>query len=231
MDPQDPSNPGDTPASPTGDSGNPQNPQAPTNGSDSDNNTGNPQEPAMVPSDRLREETSKRKQAEERAAEAERQLATRNQPDTTPEDEDEIDPNVEKLVSSIIKKQGYVKKDEVQSAVQASERARQYKEDIGTLTSKYAKTGVPFVESDVRSYAKDNGINITSKASLEAAYRDMNFDKITEAAKNAAINDFKENGQNGGERPGHSSNKPNDKQTEVRGLKNRVHAAASKLRT
>lgn len=232
MDPSNPANPGETPASPTGNGG--VDPSAPTNpapnGSEPDTNPGGQGEPAMVPSDRLREETSKRREAEERAQRLEQELAARNvEPDPDPdpdggEDED-IDPDVEKLVTKVIQKQGYVKQEDLQKR----EMARQYEQDVQSLTSKYADTSVPFVAEDVRKYAKENGISITSKASLEAAYRDMNFDKIVEAQKNAAITSFKEKGEhNAGEKPGGSDGKPHDQQPEVRGLKNRVHAALQK---
>src|SRR6185437_16277984 len=109
--------------------------------------TGNGNQEQTVPFGRFQEVNDKAKAAEERAAEAERKLAeaeAAKQPSPSDdEDDDDIDPSVQKLVTKIIENQGYVKKDDVQKAVQQSELARQYKEDVSELTSKYAKTTVP----------------------------------------------------------------------------------------
>ena len=227
--------PGVTPDAPAGTGEAPATP--PAQGSqppvgDDVTSTGNGNQEQTVPFGRFQEVNDKAKAAEERAAEAERKLAeaeAAKQPSPSDdEDDDDIDPSVQKLVTKIIENQGYVKKDDVQKAVQQSELARQYKEDVSELTSKYAKTTVPFVEKDVRDFAKENGINITSKNSLDAAYKQMNFDKLTEAAKNAAITAFKEGGKNTGERPGSTGAQP-PQEPEVHGLKNRIAAARSRL--
>ena len=218
----DPSTPDDIGASSTPDDANASTPQPAADGSEPDTNTGNSQDPAMVPSDRLREETRKRQEAEERAARFEKELEAKNQPEPDPEEDDddeEIDPKVSSLVTKIIKKQGYVKKEDVQASVNQLEGRRQYREDTTELTSKYAKSSVPFVESDIVAYAKDKGINLRNKASMEAAYRDMNFDKITDAARKAAITEFKEGTGSEGEKPGGSDGKPHDPEPEVRGIK------------
>lgn len=158
-----------------------------------------------VPFDRFQEVNNKAKSEAERAAKYERELEELRQQQSSQsskEDED-IDPNVSSLVKKIIEKEGYVKKDALTEAVTKSELARQYREDTSELTVKYAKSGVPFNADAIRDYAKENGINITSKASLEAAYRQANFDKILESRTNAAITQFKENGgKTTAEKPG-----------------------------
>lgn len=200
-------------------------------GSEAVTNPGNGQEQS-VPYNRFQEVNDKAKAAEERAAKAEQEaesLRQQHSSNSTSDDEDDIDPSVRKLVTKIIEKQGYVKKNDVDSAVGAAEIRRQYNEDIVDLTSRYAKSGIPFVADDIRKFASESGINITSKASLDAAYKQMNFDKLTEAAKNAAITEFKENGdKNSAEKPG-STGAQAPQQPDVRGLKNRIHAARERI--
>lgn len=224
----DVSNPGDTPAPPTGDSGGqPQAPQPTPNGSEPDTNPGN-SNGAMVPSDRLREETSKRREAEEHAAELQRQLDERNQQPQNPQsgEDDEVDPEVEKLITKTLEKKGYIKKEDLQ----AVEMKRQLDSDVQELTGKYAKTSVPFDAKEVVKYAKDHGLQLTNKQSLEAVYRDMNFEKIREAERNAAITEFQESGRNGGEKPRGGEGGEPEQQQEVHGIKNRVHAALQRSR-
>lgn len=216
MDPQNPT-PGETPpASPTGNppagepaapAGNPAPaPNEPTpSGSEPDTNPGGSGEPATVPSSRLREETEKRRAAEEEAAQLRQQLEERdNTPPPAPAgDEDELDPDVEKLLDGYAKKRGLVSKDEL-----AAERLQeQVRQDVKSLEADYANSGVPYVHQDVLKYAKDNNLPITSKAALRAAYRDMNFEKIAEQERQRAIAGI--NGNAGGaEKPGSSGSRP-----------------------
>lgn len=207
----------------------------PTPGSEPDTNPSGGQDPAQVPSYRLREANEAKRAAEERAETLQAELDAAKQPQSTDDDDDDdIEPNVRNLVTKIIKKEGYVKEDQVQATIkantQALERQRQYQQDTADLTTKYANTGVPFVPNDVRDYAKEHGINITNRASLEATYNVMNSDKILENARLAAIAEYKEGGSSSGEKPGSSgAQKPEEPQ--VRGLKNRIAAARSKLGT
>lgn len=207
----------------------------PTSGSEPDTNPSGNQDSAQVPSYRLREANEAKRAAEDKAEKLQQELdAAKQPPPSSDDDDDDIDPNVQSLVTKIIKKQGYVKKDEVDASVQATVRAQelrqQYQQDTTDLTSKYASTGIPFVADDVRNYAKENGIVISGKASLEATYQVMNSDKIVENTRNAAIAEYKEGGASSGEKPG-SSGASMPAEPEVRGLKNRISAARAKLVT
>lgn len=196
-----------------------------TNGSETDKNSGE----AMVPSHRVREATEARRAAEAERDQLRQELEASRQQTTASSNDEDIDPEVQTLVTKILEKGGYVKKGDVDAAVKASDLQRQYNEDVATLTSKYGKTGVPFKSADVRTYANDNGINITSKASMEAAYRQMNYEKILDAERNAAIAAYKEGGKTSAEKPGSEGAKKPEEQ-EVRGLKNRIALARSKLK-
>lgn len=219
--------PGVDPVSPAGNDPSGQGTPPAPNGSEPDNNAGGGNGEQSVPYSRFHEVNEKAKKAEEEAAQLRQQLEER---DTTPdpeEDEDEVDPNVENLIEKVLSRRGYVKK----SDLDAREGARQYVEDVKELTDKYAKSSVPFVAEDVRNFAKDNNINITSKASLEAAYKTMNYDKLVEAAQNAAITEFKEGKNFQGEKPNGNGGKEPEQQPAVRGVKNRIHAAIQRQRT
>lgn len=206
-------------------------------GSEPVTNPGSTSSEHTVPFDRFQAANDKAKAAEERAAKAEQETETlRGQQSQSSDDDedDDIEPNVRSLVTRIIKKEGYVKKDEVTATVQATAQAqelkRQYQQDTVDLTAKYASTGVPFVPEAVRDYAKENGINITNRASLEATYNVMNSGKILENARNAAIAEYKEGGKLSGEKPG-SSGASTPAEPEVRGLKNRIASARQKYST
>jgi hypothetical protein len=198
------------------------------NGSEADNNSGKGDE-AMVPSHRVREATEARRAAEAEVDTLKQELADLQATKSASKDDDDIDPEVQTLVTKILEKGGYVKKGDVDQAVQATEARRQYNEDTRELTTLYAKSGVPFKAEDIRKYAADNGLNITNKLSLDAAYKAMNFDKIVESKTNAAIVAAKENGNaSSAEKPGSKGAEiPPDK--EVTGLKNRIAAARARL--
>jgi rRNA maturation endonuclease Nob1 len=217
--------PGDTGAAPdAGTAPASTTPTEPANGSEPDTNSS---QEAMVPSHRVREATEARRKAEEEAETLRKENEElRSQGSQTPQanDDEEIDTDVEKLIEPILKKRGYVSKEDMDQAVKAAETKRQYDSDVASLTSQYAESGVPFNVEDVRNYAKENGISISSKASLRAAYTDMNADKILEAERNKAIADFKENGSStSAETPGgQGAQLPEDKKVEGRNPKEKL---------
>lgn len=214
--------------------------QSTPNGSEPVTNPGSTTPEQQVPFSRFQSANDKAKAAEDRAAKAEqeleesRQKQTQTPPPSDDDDDDDIDPSVRNLVTKIIKKEGYVKKDEVDASVsaasEAQNRQRQYQEDTAALTTQYANSGVPFVAEEVRTYAKENGITISSKASLDATYKAMNSDKIIENARNAAVTEFQEGGALSGEKPGSNGATPPE-EPQVRGLKNRIAAARQKNAT
>ena len=211
---------GVTPDSPTDTSSNP-----PT-GSEADTNPSNGQEGKTVPYDRFHEVNESKRAAEERAQQAEEELAQlREQQAKKTQDEDGIDPDTESLVDRIVKKKGYVSKAELE----ARDKQLQYQSDVSSLAQEYAKTGIPFVEKDVREFAQKEGINITSKTSLRAAYKLLNEEKILEAERNAAITQFKEGSRSGAEKPGSGGAQP-PKESKVVGTKNRIREAMKNLK-
>ena len=197
------SNPGDTVTPPVTEPAAPAAPSTPTpSGSEADINPGD-KSPAMVPSDRLREETEKRRQAEEELR-AYRE-AHPEQPTTPPQNTegDDLDPDVEKILDAYAKKHGLVSQRELnEKAAQ-----EQVKQDVRDLEAEYANSGVPFTISDVMKYARENNIPVNSKSSLRAIYRDMNFDKLVEAERQRTITQVKEGERGGVERPGAGGNK------------------------
>lgn len=206
----EPSNPGDTtivppavePAAPAAQ------PSSQPNGSEPDNN---PSASAMVPSDRLREETEKRRKAEEERESLKAELESmRNQPPS--QNDDEIDPETEKILDSYAKKHGLISQRELAER----ESQAQVKRDITELESQYANSGTPFVFNDVMKYAKENNIPINSRASLVAVYRDMNYDKLMETERQRTIAQLKESNASAGEKPGSGGSKPPE-ETKVSG--------------
>lgn len=140
-------------------------------------------EPAMVPSDRLREETEKRRQAEQEAEELRQQLEARQTP---PAEDDDLDPETEAIIRKGAKKLGLISQQELAER----EIQTQVRLDVKDLESQYANSGVPYVHQDILKYAKDNAMPITSKASLRAAYRDMNADKIQEIERQRIVDEL-----------------------------------------
>lgn len=212
MDPKDPANPGDTATPPVAEpaaSAAPAEPSAPLvpsaqpNGSEPDTNPGNG-EPAMVPSDRLREETEKRRKAEEDFDEYKKAHPDEPAPVVSQNPDDELDPDVVDLVSKSAKKLGFVTQEEL-----AAERAQdQVRRDVSDLIATPPVAGVPFDDKAVMEYASENGLPITSKNALVAAYRSANWDKIMEAERQRAIDGFKSGNSSGAERPGSSGASP-----------------------
>lgn len=174
-------------------------------GTEPENNSGG--QPAMVPSDRLRQETEARRQAEERTQELEAELEAARQPQTPPpdsDDDDELDPATEKLLDGYAKKRGLVS----QSELDARAMQQQVRQDITSLVANPPVPGIPYDDKLVMAHAKANDLPITSKNALVAAYRDLNWDKIVEAERQKAIDGFKTGGGSGAEKPGSSGGQP-----------------------
>jgi hypothetical protein len=194
-----PSTPGDTTVAPPSTepvvpATNPAPSEPPTqspNGSEPDTNPGG--QSAMVPSERLREETEKRRQAEEEL----RQLREA-QTKPAPSNEEDLDPEVVSLVQRSAKKLGFVTEQELAQR----EMQVQVRQDVRDLETQYANSGVPYKNQEVLDYAKANNMPITSKAALRAAYRDMNADRIAEVERQRIIAELKESGNGGAEKPG-----------------------------
>lgn len=176
----------------------PATPPTTPSGSEPENNTGD-DAPATVPSDRLREETEKRRKVEEENERLQQELDASKQTTTT-QDDVELEPDTEKLLDSYVKKHGFVSQKELEA-----ERLNiQVQQDIKELTSTPPDTGIPFNYKDVMDFAKDNNLPITSRAALQAAYRELNHDKIVEAERQRAIDGYKKAGSSGAEQPGSS---------------------------
>lgn len=166
----------------------------PPTGSEPENNTGE----ATVPSARLREETEKRRKAEEEREALQAELETLKAPPAPSSDELELEPDTEKLLDSYAKKRGLVSETEL-----AAERQRiQVQQDVRDLENTPPNPGIPFNDKDVAEYAKANNLPITSKQAWVSAYRQLNYDKIVEAERQKAIDGYKAAGSGGAESPG-----------------------------
>lgn len=174
----------------------PPTPPATPTGTESDTNSGG--EPAMVPSDRLREETEKRRQAEEESARLQTELDSR--PATTPtvNEDDDLDPEVEDLIRKGAKKLGLVSQEDLETR-QTQDQVRQ---DVAALEATPPVAGIPYDHKAVVEYANANNMPITSKAALRGAYKEMNWDKIVEAERQRAIDSYKTGSSSGAEQPG-----------------------------
>lgn len=216
--------PGDNAAPPVvpADSGQPPAQLTPP-GTEPEINSGAPAEPAMVPSDRLRQETEARRQAEEHAQELQEELDAARQPQTpqsSSDDDDELDPATEKLLDGYAKKRGLVS----QSELDARAMENQVRQDIQSLIATPPIPGIPYDDKAVIAHAKANNLPITSKNALVAAYRDLNWDKIVEAERQRAIDGFKSGSGSGAEKPGNSggATPPAEPQITGRSPKERV---------
>lgn len=198
------------------------------NGSEPEINPGG--EPAMVPSDRLRQETEKRHEAEQRAKDAEEALANSTPPSaSTPDLDEDVEPDVVDAVRKSAKKLGYITKEDL-----AAERAKdQVQRDVSDLTANPPVPGIPFDREAVTAYAEENGLPITSKNAWVAAYRSANWDKILEAERQRAIDSSRGNGSSA-EQPGPGGAVPpaepeiTGKSTKER-TRERIHNARQKL--
>lgn len=233
--PGDNGNPPTPPAAPAAPPAEPQappTPPAPTPpGNEPDNNPGG-QPGAMVPSDRLREETEKRRQAEEESARLQAELDSRPAVTPTVNEDDDLDPEVEDLIRKGAKKLGLVSQTEL-DAIQTNAQVRQ---DVTALEATPPVPGIPYDHKAVMAYAEANNLPITSKAALQAAYKEMNWDKIVEAERNRAIDGYKAGNGGGAEKPGSGGATP-PSEPDVTGrnpkerIKSRIGLARQKLNT
>jgi hypothetical protein len=176
-------------------------PPAPT-GSEPDTNSGT--EPEMVPSGRLREETEKRRRAEEDNTRLQAELEASKTPTPPTTDDDYPDETTEKLLDAYVKKHGFVSQEEL-----AKQRNQiQVQQDVKDLETTPPNPGIAYDHREVMDYAKTNNMPVTSKAALRAAYRELNYDKIVETERQKAIDTYKKTGQSGAELPGSSGAAP-----------------------
>lgn len=182
-----------------------------------------------VPYERFKEVNDRAKEAEERATRAEENVNNFMKRFQDPsEDEVEIEDDVKAILDTYVKKNGFVTKEQMEQAQKTAELNTQVASDVSSLTAQYKDSSVPYDNAKVIAYAKENGITITSKASLEATYFQANRDVILEAERKAAVTSFQETGKTGAEKPG-SGGGTTTEQPEVHGIKARIQAARAKL--
>jgi hypothetical protein len=201
-------------------------PAAPANPAPNDSevvtNPGKPEE-QHVPFSRFQEVNDKAKAAEEEARTAREELATlREQQIQTPDDD--IEPDTLDLIKKSATRLGLVSKEELD----ARETRIQVQQDINELASQYKDSGIPFDGKAVIEYAKANGMQVTSRKSLDAIYKEMNYDAIIEAQRKAAIADYQESAKSGGEKPG-SKGAQSPTEPKPGNLKDRIKAAREKM--
>lgn len=194
------------PAAPTEPSA-PSSAQEPTpNGSEPVTNTGAKDE-QTVPFTRFQEVNDKAKAAEEelqRLNEENEELRKGGQAPATPNEDDDLDPEVEKMLDGYAKKRGLVSQAELDQA----DAQRQVKQDINDLTTNPPVAGIPYDNKAVMDYAKANNLPVTSKGALVAAYRSANWEAIMEAERKRAIDGYKSGGASGAEQPGSKGAQP-----------------------
>lgn len=202
MDSQNPG-PGVTPAPPAA----PAEPQTPPaapeaqpNGSEPDTNPGGQQLEQTVPFNRFQEVNDAKKASDDRVKQLEDELAQSRQQPSTPQNDDDLDPEVEDLIRKGAKKLGLVSQQELD----ARQMQTQVQQDVRDLESHYTNSGIPYDHRAVMSYAESNNMPITSKAALEAAYRSMNWDKLLEVERQRAIAGVQAGNSSSAERPGSS---------------------------
>lgn len=166
----------------------------------------------------LKAEREARTQLEERLASLEQSTAS------TQNDEDEIDPDVQKILDIYAKKQGFVSKAELEAERKATELKLQVQQDVADL-SKELKG---YDHSKVLEYANEQGLSINSKADLKSAFTLMNYTNDIENARKAAVAEFQESGRITGETTGSSAPRTQESQ-EVQGTRSRIAAARAKL--
>lgn len=220
MDPKNPPAP-DVTAAPSAEPAAPAAPApAEPTGGDPVTSTGESKE-QTVPFSRFQDVNDKAKAEAERAAQLEEELAQlKEQQNQTPQNEDEVDPEVLDLVKKSASQLGFVSKDELD----AREARIQVQQDITDLTAQYKESGIPFDGKKVMDYAKDNNLPITSKKALEAVYRDMNYEAIVEANRKAAVDSYLAGDKSSGEKGTSSGDKPPE-EPKAGSLKDRIKAA------
>lgn len=184
-------------------------------------NTG--KEEQSVPFTRFQEVNDKAKASEERAVKAEQEAEELRQSQVSQNGDDELDPDVLELVKKSSAKLGLVSKEELD----AREAGIQVKQDINELTSQYKDSGIAFDGKKVIDYAKANGMPLGSKKSLDAVYKEMNYDAIIEAQRKAAVTSFQEGNKSGAEKSGSSGTK-SPEEPKAGSLKDRIKAAREK---
>lgn len=201
-------------------------------GSEADNNSSDNQE-AMVPSWRVRKETEARRKAEEDKARLEAEISElRNKQSSSETPDEDVDTEVLDLVKKSAEKLGLVSKDELQR----KELEIQVRQDVKDLEGQYANSGIPYDHQKVLDYAEEHNIPVSSKAALQAAYKEMNWDKIVEAERQKAIAGFKEGSSTSGEKPGSSDTKDIAEGKDVEGATprekslSRIRAARQKIK-
>ncbi len=150
-----------------------------------------------VPFSRFKEVNDKAKQHEEQIAQLQSDIESLRTPASTTSEE-EIDPEVLDLVRKSADKLGFISKEEFDKR----ETQNQVRQDINDLASQYKQSGIPFDGEAVIKYATDNGMPIGSKKSLDAVYKEMNYEAIIEANRKAAIESYQKGLKSGGEKPG-----------------------------
>lgn len=195
--------------------------QAPT-GSEAVINPGQPEE-QTVPFARFQEVNNGLKAEREAREKMEAQLAeieARTRPQTP---EEEIDPEVEKLLNRYVEKNGLVSKTEIEARDRQAQIQLQAERDIIELTKELS--GFDFKK--VSEYAKSEGLSINSKADLRAAFRNMNYEAELENARKAAVTEFQESGRQTGETGSTATQQPT---SQPQGVKSRIQAAMSRNR-
>lgn len=193
-----------------------------SNGSEVDTNTDEGKD-KTVPYDRFHEVNESKKQAEERARKAEEELeALKSNQQTSDKDskdsDDDIEPDVEKLLDSYAKKKGFVSQSELQ-----------VRNDVQDLKLEYAKSGIPFDDRAIYDYSKKNGLPIpNSKEGWRAMYKALNHESILEAERKKAVIEYRNGNKSTAEKPGPGgAKKPNEEKLPTR--RERIHAAAQKV--
>lgn len=147
----------------------------------------------QIPKSRFDEVYSKSKETERQLEEVRAELAklSESKPVDQPvvDDGPELDPDSQKALEKFLSSKGFVSKAELEQE-RALETAKiQLQSDVRELTGWAEEKGYPkFDQKSVMDYAKENGIAITSKKSLESAYLAQNLEAITQAAIKAGVN-------------------------------------------
>lgn len=143
-------------------------------GSETVTNSGSPVEQS-VPFTRFQEVNDAKKAAEEKARVAQEELESYKSGQQRPATQDEdIEPETLEVIKKSASKLGLVSREELD----AREAKIQVQQDINDLTESYKSSGVPFDGRKVIDYAKANGIPLGSKQSLDAVYKQMNYEAI-----------------------------------------------------
>lgn len=134
-----------------------------------------PTDKQYVPLERFQEVNDRQKQTAAELATIKESLASLG----TPPAADDLDPDVAKTLDSYMTRNGYVKKSEL-----AQEAAKtQVSLDLAQMKTNHSLTDAEI--QDLRSHATKIGAH--DRSGLEAAYRDLYFDRIVEGQIKAAL--------------------------------------------